>query len=228
MSVNWHEAYPTRVAGQTVNMTLYDILDYGYDLGLNDYPIWNEEKRKWLNGHIIDHFMLREIGCETPTQFIFYLNRQMREKMPPINMVFAYLETVDPERLELTNQYHATNKGTSDESATGTSDNTSDATGDGHSYASTNPRQTMVGKDPTEYYDSGTYSDSKSHTTSNGNTKNDSNRSSKSDTDGWGKQILPTQATNTWWGGINNALELVFNALEPCFSHIWTDHFNTF
>lgn len=225
---DWTEAYPTRIGGQVGNMTLYDIIDYGYDLKLDDYPIWDESQRKWLNNRIIDHFMFREIGCETPTQFIFYLNRQMREKMPPINMEFAYLETVKPERLELTNQYHADNDGTSTENATGASESKTDSTGDGHSYASTNPRQTMVGKDPTEYYDSGTYSDSQSTTNTNGSSRNDTNRKSTSDTDGWGKQILPSDAATQWWTGINNALELVFNALEPCFSHIWTDHFNTF
>lgn len=228
MSVVWHEAYPTRVGGQVGNMTLYDVLDYGYDLGLADYPIWDEGKRKWLNDRIIDHFMLREIGCETPTQFIFYLNRKMREKMPPINTVFAYLETVTPERIELTNQFENNTLGTVDQTATGNVTGTTDTTGEGHSYTSTNPRQTMVGKDATAYYDAGTFTDSTSHNEQSQDSKNDSNSQSTGKQDGRSKAILPTDATNKWWLGINNALELVFDALEPCFSHIWTDHFNTF
>ena len=204
----YFEAVPTRVGGQVHNLTLYDVLDYGYDLGLTDYPIWDEEKRKWLNDRIIDHFMFREIGCETVAQFVYYLNRAMREEMPPINQLFAYLETVRPENLEMTNRYHATSEGTSQ----------ANATGDGHSYASTNPRQTMVGKDPTEYYDSGTFSDSRS----------DTDNSSTGLNDGWSKTGMPTDFTNKWYSGVNNALILVFDALEPCFCHIWTDHINTF
>jgi hypothetical protein len=205
-----------RVAGQTGNMTLYDILDYGYDLGLTDYPIWDETKRKWLNDMIIDHFMFREIGCETPTQFIFYLNRTMREKMPPINLVFDMLEDVDVDRLQRSNKYHATSEGDSKNDAT------TDTQSESHSYSSTNPRQTMVGKDPTAYYDAGTFSD----TTSTAKSNSDTNSTGLNDGSSWAG--YPTDVTNRWVHGVNNALELVFDSLETCFSHIWTNHFNSF
>lgn len=205
-----------RVAGQTGNMTLYDVLDYGYDLGLTDYPIWNEDKRKWLNNMIIDHFLFREIGCETPTQFIFYLNRTMRDKMPPINLVFDFLEDVDVDRLQQSNKYHAESTGNS------TNDTTSETDTNGHSYSSTNPRQTMVGKNPTDYYDAGTYSDSHSEGKSNSDTD------STGTNDGASWAGYPTDVTDKWVRGVNNALELVYDQLETCFSHIWTNHFNTF
>ena len=201
-------AYPTRVAGQTDNLTLYDVLNYGYDLGLSDYPIWDEERRRWLNGRIIDHFLFRELGCETVTQFIFYLNRNMREKMPAINPVFDALDGMDGEGIRRSGKYSTD----STSASTGTGEN------ENRAYASTNPRQTMVGKDPTEYYDSGTYSTGTSKSTSDG-TANETGQT-------WGG--YPTDATNRWYAGVNNALSLVFDAVEPCFSHIWKDHFNAF
>lgn len=204
----YHHAAPGRIAGQSGNMTLYDVLDCGYDLGLSDYPIYDESKRKWLNDMVIDHFMFREIGAETPTMFIYYLNRTMREGMPPINLVFEFIDNVDADALSRTNRYTAESSGES----------TSKSDGSGHSYASTNPRQTMVGKDPTNYYDSGTFSDSTS-TGENGSTGHN---------EGASYSTLPGDAMTKWVTGVNNAIELVFDLLEPCFSHIWADHVNTF
>lgn len=204
----YHHAAPGRVAGQTGNMTLYDVLDWGYDLGLSDYPIYDESKRKWLNDMIIDHFLFREISAETPTMFIYYLNRSLREGMRPINVLFQYLDTVDADRLDRTNRYTAESSGES----------TSKSDGSGHSYASTNPRQTMVGKDPTQYYDSGTFSDS----TSSGD------NNSIGHNEGSSYSMLPGDAATKWATSVNNAIELVFDLLEPCFSHIWTNHLNTF
>lgn len=217
-----YEAGPGRVAGQTHNMTLYDVLNYGYDLGLADYPMWSpktyppgvesgdmrDEWRKYINERIVDHFLFREIGCETPTQFIFYLNRRLRERMPSIIPVFSALENLTGEDIRRSTKFESTSDAKQD------STNASES----QAYTSTNPRQTMVGKDPTTYYDSGAFNTGT--TTGNGT----SNATSTGQT--WAG--YPTDATNRWWAGVNNALDLVFDACEPCFSHIWKDHFNAF
>lgn len=65
---------------------------YGCDLGMRDYPIWDESKREWLNEKIINHFRYRKISAQTSTQFVFYLNRALDENMPSINPVFVALE----------------------------------------------------------------------------------------------------------------------------------------
>lgn len=222
-SAGFYPASPYgRVAGQTQNMTLYDVLAFGYDLGLTDWPMWEPKTypvgytsgdkaecwRTFINDMLIDHFLFREIGCETVTQFIFYLNRKMRENMPAIGPVFSALEGMDGEGIRRSNKFEES----------GVSVSTGNGTSETHAYASTNPRQTMVGKDPTEYFDSGTYT--------TGKTTSDSD----SDTQGQGQAWAgyPTDATNRWWAGVNNALVLVFDACEPCFSHIWKDHFNAF
>ena len=90
-SNNVYQVNPAIGIGQQYNMTLYDVLNYGYDLGLADYPIWDESKRQWLNDLIVNHFMWREIRGETPYQFIYFLNRRMVEHMPTLNPIFATL-----------------------------------------------------------------------------------------------------------------------------------------
>lgn len=84
--------------GQVFNMTLQDVIDYGYDIGLDDYPVWEDPdpenpttdaaKRTWLNQRIMEHFIMREIRSETPASFILWLNRTMHEVMPLINPLF--------------------------------------------------------------------------------------------------------------------------------------------
>lgn len=217
-----YDTGPGRVAGQTHNMTLYDLINFGYDVGLNDYPMWSPKTyppgveagdmkdawRSYINERIMDHFAFREIGCETPTQFIFYLNRRMRERMPSIIPVFSALENLSGDDIRRSSRFES--------ASTAEQDNTTAS--DSKAYTSTNPRQTMVGKDPTEYYDTGTYSD--------GTTKGTGTSSTTDSGQTWGGYV--TDATNRWWAGVNNALDLVFDAVEPCFSHIWKDHFNAF
>lgn len=68
--------------------TLKSLVDNGFDLGLRDYPIWDEAHRSVLNNKIIHHYMFREIGFETPAMFKFYLNRTLDEIMPYYNKLY--------------------------------------------------------------------------------------------------------------------------------------------
>ena len=69
-------------------VVLKELLDNGFDIGLKDYPIWDEEYRPILNEKIINHFLFREIGFETPALFHWYLNRTMHEIMPYYNQMY--------------------------------------------------------------------------------------------------------------------------------------------
>lgn len=60
----------------------------GYDLGMTDYPIFDEAYRATLNAKIINHYYFREIGSETAGQFKFYLNRTLDEVMPYYNQLY--------------------------------------------------------------------------------------------------------------------------------------------
>lgn len=64
------------------------LLENGFQLDLNSYPIYDEKIRDTLNQLIIDHFYFREIGYETPQLFNFALSRKMREIMPYYNQLY--------------------------------------------------------------------------------------------------------------------------------------------
>ena len=69
-------------------MTLKTLLESGFDIGLDDYPIWNENYRNTLNNKIINHYLFYEIGQETPAKFRHYLNTKMHEIMPYYNELY--------------------------------------------------------------------------------------------------------------------------------------------
>ena len=73
-------------------VTIKDILKSGFDLGLKDYPIYDESYRPVLNAKILNHYMLREIGLETPAAFKLYLNNRMNEIMPKYNILYRAID----------------------------------------------------------------------------------------------------------------------------------------
>lgn len=60
----------------------------GYDIGLKEYPLFDETYREHLNKKIIAHYMFYEIGFETPEMFKVYLNNRMNEIMPYYNQLY--------------------------------------------------------------------------------------------------------------------------------------------
>lgn len=73
-------------------VTLRQIIQSGFDIGLKDYPIYNEEHRETLNNMIINHYLMSEIGQETPELFKIYLNNTMNEIMPRYNLMYKALD----------------------------------------------------------------------------------------------------------------------------------------
>lgn len=67
---------------------LRQLIQNGYDIGLKDYPIFDENYRESLNNKIITHYWVREIGAETAGLFKLYLNRTMGEIMPYYNQLY--------------------------------------------------------------------------------------------------------------------------------------------
>lgn len=70
------------------SITLGKMLECGYKLPLNSYPIFCEDYRPLLNQKIINHYYFREIGFDTPDMFSFFLQRKMAEIMPFYNLVY--------------------------------------------------------------------------------------------------------------------------------------------
>lgn len=193
---------------------LCDLLNYGVDLGLRDYPIFDESYRDALNQKIVDHFFDREIGTETPALFVMYLNRTMQEHMPQINRVYEALR-------DRTNVLGITETvtGETQDASTGTSRDTTRSTSTATQYASNAPQVSMVGKNEVDYYDTGNRSMSESDGNGTSTDERSATATSKStrttDTGGLSDMLL------AWYTGINNADQLVFQVLEPCFSQIF-------
>lgn len=83
--------------GAIFTVELGSLVSNGFDLGLRDYPIFDESYREQLNGKIIEHYWFREIGLETPGLFKRFLNRKMNEIMPYYNQLYeSTLKKFDP------------------------------------------------------------------------------------------------------------------------------------
>lgn len=77
-------------------LNVFELINAGFDFGLQDYPIFDEDYRPVLNKTILDHFYMYEIGFETPALFKKYLNNQMDLIMPKYNAMFkAQLQMLD-------------------------------------------------------------------------------------------------------------------------------------
>lgn len=57
-------------------------------IGLACYPIYDEAHRAALNGRLIRHYFLREIGVETPEMFACFMDEAMRLIMPAYNKMY--------------------------------------------------------------------------------------------------------------------------------------------
>lgn len=111
LPLNYHK-------GAIFTVELGSLVENGFDLGLKDYPIFDENYRAGLNQKIIDHFYFREIGQETPGLFKKMINRRMNEIMPYYNQLYqSTLLQLNP----LTN-YDMTTTGTSTGRASETRD----------------------------------------------------------------------------------------------------------
>lgn len=101
------------------------------------YPIFDEAYREELNRKIVDHYLLYEIGQETIGQFVFALNRKMREIMPMHNQMYKSQIDIDP--LQTINVHTSSeNDNTIDSSAQTESSDTETQTGTSSSTQNSN------------------------------------------------------------------------------------------
>lgn len=110
------------------------LIEGNYDLGLKDYPIFDESYREQLNNKIIQHYYFREIGFETEALFKNRLNQKMNEIMPYYNQMYESsklkidpLSTVALEEV-FSRKSKTTGEGTSSTSGTGNNTNNFNST----------------------------------------------------------------------------------------------------
>lgn len=69
-------------------ISIKNLMKNNFDLGLHDYPIFDENYRTTLNNNILYYYYEDEIGLETPELFKTYLNRTMNRIMPYYNNLY--------------------------------------------------------------------------------------------------------------------------------------------
>lgn len=201
-----------------ISPRLKEVLEYGYDLKLDDYQIYSEEFRPILNQRIVDHFYLREIGASTIEQFIFYLNRTMREVMPVYDPVFQRLAQPDIDLFQnsdTTSEWQQTGRNTSKDSST--------ATNESKTFNSNAPQINMSGKNMEDYWNTGVFS------SGDGSTTTDGASTSLADYVGRTHGLAGAsqgQALREWLDLYVNPLMSLYDDLEPCFSQLYSTSYN--
>jgi hypothetical protein len=103
---------------------LRHLVDSGYDLELDEYPIFDETYRAALNAKIIKHYQFREIGAETADRFREYLKTTLAEIMPYYNQLYVSAAlSINPLYTQ-----DMTETSTQESTAQGTNVNTSETT----------------------------------------------------------------------------------------------------
>lgn len=103
---------------------LRELVQAGFPLGLETYPIFEESYRSTLNQKIIEHYAFREIGFETAALFRNRLNEKMNMIMPYYNMLYkSAMLDLDP--LTTINISDTTDMKTGNTSDTSTTQSTS-------------------------------------------------------------------------------------------------------
>lgn len=120
---------------------LRTLIDNGFDLQLNEYPIFDELYRETLNKKIIDHYYFHEIGQETAGQFRHYLKTKLNEIMPYYNQLYES-ELIEIEPITTFKEVHTEVK---DKNGTDSTHNSAVSTSNSDGSGSTNNTTTNSG-----------------------------------------------------------------------------------
>lgn len=197
------------------------LIEGNYDLGLKDYPIFDEAYREQLNNKIIQHYYFREIGFETEALFKNRLNQKMLEIMPYYNQMYESAKlTIDPlSTINLSETFNrnssSTGTGTSTTSGTGnntSSFNSSETTDYGKiskysdlAQAQTTPNEILNDK----YLTSATVEDGQDKTANNGSNSSESTTSTTGNTSDERSMTEDTTFTRTGNNGTASESELL-------------------
>lgn len=198
---------------------LQDVIDLEgiENIGLDDYPIFDEAHRSVLNNKIIQHFLTREIGQESIGHFRLQLRRKMHEIMPYWNQHYAAsARTIDPlVTVAMRNLMDST--GTSTATGEGTNNSTSD--GKSRAVASNLPQVMLSGNG--DYAENAQDNVSNSTATANSTESQNSSNSGNVDSETTGYQGNPAVLIAEWRATFVNTDMEVINQLEPLFMGIF-------
>lgn len=214
----------------TFTLELWRVLDlYPEDpqtfanIGLDDYPIFDEAYREPLNKKIVNHFHNREIGQETVSMWRFAMRRKMHEIMPYFNQLYAStklefdpLTTVDMKTL-------ASGESTQAAQSQGETSTTSNGTAGSRAVQSQTPQVMLSGNK--DYATSAADTTSQSANTGSGNesstSSNEENTNSTSEMKGY--QGIPSELLMAYRATMLNVDMNVIEELNELFMGIWNN-----
>ena len=208
-------------------MRLRDVIEAGYDIGLgpDDYALFDAGYYPVLKKRIVDHYTFREIGAETPEQFIFFLNRKMREIMPLYNKRYLSMQIeYDPlASTDYTDILTTTATGTTDETVNATSDNDTEAKSAARNVSSETPQVRLSGDGDyaTSAVDVNTDTDSKTTTASDSTSHVGTTGNATNSRHVLGRTGAPSQLMMDYRQALINVDLEILDELEPLFMLLW-------
>ena len=190
-------------------ITVYELSESGFDFGLRDYPIFDEEYRPILNNAILEHYKWREIGFKNANIWKDRLNNRMKiimrnkynelykNKMVEFNPLY---------NIDITEKYEHTIDNTNNVNATIKNDSVSKSTNNsnakeseensnkihGVAFDSLFPSSNMVEGDLTE----DVYANSANNQNSEGSSTNETTSTNSSNSTSTGNNNTNTSQTN--------------------------------
>lgn len=198
-----------------------------HHIGLDVYPIFDEQYRTGLNTKILEHFYNREIGYESIDLFVFAMRRKMNEIMPLHNQLYLSARKDFDPFTTFTSSGTSTTDGTSETVDTRTSNaqNTSESDAASRTVASDTPQTRLSGDE--DYATSATDSNSKATTTGSATTqdsgKQTGTQGGTTTSSAHGMQGSPSELMLQWRQTFLNIDMLVIQDLEPLFMQLWSN-----
>jgi hypothetical protein len=191
------------------------------NIGLSDYPIFEEDYRPLLNQKIVDHFHNREIGQESVSMWKFAMRRKMHEIMPLYNQIYKSTQIeFDP---LVTMNMRSVVTGESTANAEAQANNSTVTTGSAKSRAVQSQTPQVMLSANKDYASSGADSSSYSENDSTANETSTSNTaensSNVSETKGY--QAMPADLIMAYRATLLNVDMLVIDELNELFLGIW-------
>jgi len=217
-------------------MTLGELIASGFDteeklhLSENYWPLYDESHRGELTDKIVAHYALREIGAETPGQFVFYVGRTLNENAPAFNELYKTLaqkyDMLDGyDSLSETSQSSSTHDDTSQRQTTGSSQKSRTTSG-GESFNAQIPATGIQGaleKYASEANKNSAQSDVASDSTNQGDSTGttDTHATGQASSHSHGRQQSAPSLLAEYRRNIINVDMMVIDLLEPCFMQIY-------
>lgn len=194
-------------------------------IGLDNYPIFDENYRKTLNDRIKREYWLQEIAHETIDIFIWRMSLRMDLIMPRYNrMYLAELQNTDP--LEGNRHYSRTgqdgksqNSGINHQTGSGSGTNESK----GRTVGSDTPQTRLAGDGDyaTSISDASTGGSSTSRNESDSTSSSTSNYTNNQNSESWGYSGSKARAIAEYRSTLLNVDDLVIRELSDLFMGIW-------